>query len=148
MFFNLNKEINRSRIEINRLLGKRMSNIYLKVTTETFSKLWFSGFKKFATMSVLGGLQLTQILLNFKTSCCNLKSGVWKQNCMWLFYYFDFKRCYNLLKLKSPCILLNKNIKVNKKETQSKMEILHTILERRTLFFSSNKNWKLKVILW
>ena len=122
MFFNLDKEINRLRIEINRLLGKRMSNIYLKVTTETFSKLWCSGFKKFTTRSVLGGLQITQILLNFKTSCCNLKSGVWKENCMWLFYYFYFKRRYNLLKLKSPWILLNKNIKVNKKETKLEME--------------------------
>ena len=28
--------------EINRLLSKGMSNIYLKVTTETFSKLQFS----------------------------------------------------------------------------------------------------------
>ena len=30
----------------NRLLSKGMSNIYLKVTIETFSKLPFSGFKK------------------------------------------------------------------------------------------------------
>ena len=37
-----------------------MSNIYLKVTIETFSKLRFSGFRKL------------QISLNFKT-CCNLK---------------------------------------------------------------------------
>ena len=50
-----------------------MSNIYLKVAIETFSKLLFCGFKKFVTMSVFGELQLTQISLNFKTSCCNLK---------------------------------------------------------------------------
>ena len=42
--------------EINRLLSKGISNINLKVTIETFSKL-----------------QLTQISLNFKTFCCNLK---------------------------------------------------------------------------
>ena len=41
-----------------------MSNIYLKVTIETLSKLRFSGFGEF---------QLTQILFNFKTSCWNLK---------------------------------------------------------------------------
>ena len=45
-----------------------MSNIYLKVTIETFSKLRFSSFKKFATRSVFGELQLTlqlsRILLN------------------------------------------------------------------------------------
>ena len=41
---------------------------------------------------------------------------------MWLFYYFNFKRNYDILKSKSPCILLNKNIKFNKKETKSKLE--------------------------
>ena len=74
--------------------NKGMSNIYLKVTIETFSKLRFSGFKKFVTRSVFGELQLMQISL---------------QNCVWLFYYFNFERNYGLLKLKSPCILLNKN---------------------------------------
>ena len=75
MYFNLTKEINRLRQEINRLssnvfksimeinrlrkqidrlLSKRMSNIYLKVTIETFSKLLFSGFRTFVTRSVLG----------------------------------------------------------------------------------------------
>ena len=34
MFFNTTKEINRLRKEINRLLSKRMSNIYLNVTIE------------------------------------------------------------------------------------------------------------------
>ena len=34
MFFNSVKEINRLRKEINRLLGKEMSNIYLKVIIE------------------------------------------------------------------------------------------------------------------
>ena len=75
MFFNLIKEINRSlsnvfnsikeitnrlRKEINRLQSKGMSNIYLNVTIETFSKLRFSGF---VTRSVFGELQLTQISL-------------------------------------------------------------------------------------
>ena len=34
MFFNSIKEINRLRKEINRLLSKEMSNIYLKVTIQ------------------------------------------------------------------------------------------------------------------
>ena len=51
--FNSIKEIDRLRKEINRLLIKGMSNIYLKVTIETFSKLRFSLFKKFVTKSVL-----------------------------------------------------------------------------------------------
>ena len=50
-----------------------MSNVYVEVTTEAFSKLQFSGFKKFVTRSDFGELQLTQISLNFKTSWCNLK---------------------------------------------------------------------------
>ena len=50
-----------------------MSDIYLEVTIETFSKLRFSGFKKIVIRSVFGELQLTRISLNFKTSCCNLK---------------------------------------------------------------------------
>ena len=41
---------------------------------------------------------------------------------MWLFYYFNFERNYDVLKSKSPCILLNKNINFNKNETKSKME--------------------------
>ena len=48
------KEINRLRKEISRLLSKEMSNIYLKVTIETFSKLLFFTFKIFVTRSVLG----------------------------------------------------------------------------------------------
>ena len=59
---------------INRLLNKRMSIIYLKVTIETFSKCRFSGFKQFVTKSVFEELQLTQISLNFK-----LKNQRWSK---------------------------------------------------------------------
>ena len=41
---------------------------------------------------------------------------------MWLFYYFDFERNYDVLKSKSPCILLNSKINFNKNETESKIE--------------------------
>ena len=61
------------RKEVNRLLSKGMPNIYVKVIIETFSKLRFSGFKKLVTRLVFGELQLTQMSLNFKTFCCNLK---------------------------------------------------------------------------
>ena len=73
MFFKLIKEIKWLRKEINWLLSNGMSNIYLKVTAETFSKPRFYGFKKFATRSVLGSSKIGQISLNFKTSCCNSK---------------------------------------------------------------------------
>ena len=65
---------------------------------------------------------------------------------MWLFYYFNFERNYDVLKSKNPCILWNKNIIFNKNQKESK--IPHTVLERRTLCFSSYKNRKLKVKLW
>ena len=97
-----------------------MSNIYLKVTIETFSKLSFSRFKNFFTRSVFKELQLKQILMNFKNTCSNLKiSG---HICAWHFYYFNFERNYDVLKSKSLCILLNKNINFNKNKTESKME--------------------------
>ena len=64
--------------EIYRLISTRTSNIYLKVTAEKkrsrYPKLQFFKFKKvFSYRSVFGELQLTQILQNFQTSCCNLK---------------------------------------------------------------------------
>ena len=67
---------------------------------------------------------------------------------MWLFNYFNLETNYDVLKSKSPCILLNKNINFNKNETESKMEIPHTVLDQRTLCFSSHSNCKLKVKLW
>ena len=67
---------------------------------------------------------------------------------MWLFYYFDFKRNYDDIKSKGPCILLNKNINFNKNETDNrKWKITHTVLGRRRLCFSLYKNRKLKVKL-
>ena len=75
MFFNSIKKKNSLRKEIKTsLLSEGMSNIYLKFTIETFSKLLFSGFKEFVTKSVFGELQLTQKSLNFLTSCNNLKT--------------------------------------------------------------------------
>ena len=61
MFFNSDKEINRLRKETNRLFSKGITNIYLKVTIETLSKLRFSGFKKFVTRSVFVELHFTQL---------------------------------------------------------------------------------------
>ena len=52
--FNSSKETYRLRKEINRLLSKGMSNIYLKVTIETFSKLQFSGFKNLSPGQLWG----------------------------------------------------------------------------------------------
>ena len=43
-------------------------------------------------------------------------------NCGWLFYYFNFERNYDVLKLKTPFISLNQNINFNKNKMESKME--------------------------
>ena len=54
---------------------------------------------------------------------------------MWLFYYFNLERNYDVLKLKSPCILLNKNINFNKNEMKSKMENpTHSFRETKLVF--------------
>ena len=50
------------------------------------------------------------------------KPGVWEQKRAWLFYYFNFERNYDVLKSKTPCFLLNKNINFKKNEAESKME--------------------------
>ena len=60
-----------------------MSSIYLRVTIEKNSNIRFSKFKKFVTKSVFGELQLTQVSLNFHTSCCNLEtSGLGAKLCV------------------------------------------------------------------
>ena len=125
--------------EINRLLRKGTTNIYIKVTKVTFLKLRFSKFKKFVSTSVFGELQLTQTSLNFQTSCCNLRWEVWEQQCVWLFCYFNFERHYDVLKLNSPCFLFF----LNKNKVESKMGNPNP-----TLRFSSYKNRKSKLKLW
>ena len=78
-----------------------MSNICLKVTILTFSRFRFYVFKKFVSRSVFGEPQLTQISLNFKTSCCNLKiRGLGAKLCL-AFYYFNFESNYDVLKSES-----------------------------------------------
>ena len=61
---------------INRLISKGMSNIfYLKVTIEKNRRSKNFDFisLNFFSPVVFGELQLTQLSLNFKTSCCNIK---------------------------------------------------------------------------
>ena len=41
---------------------------------------------------------------------------------MWLSYYFNFERNYEVLKSKCPWILLNKNINFNQNQMESKMK--------------------------
>ena len=104
----------------------------------TFSKFRFSKFKKFVFRPVFEELQLTQISLNFKTSCYNLKIRGLVAKLLWIFYNFNFERKYDVLK--SPCILLNKNINFNKNGKS------HTQFLKDEL--NSYKNHKIKLKLW
>ena len=112
-----------------------------------FSKLRIFWVWKTCHQVSFGELQLTQISLNFKTSCWNFKTRCpGAKLCVWLSYYFNFERSYDVLNSKNPFVLLNKNINFNKKETKSK--IRQAFLERQTLCFSSCKNRNLKMKLW
>ena len=122
MLLNSIKEIKRLRKNINRLLSKGMSNIYLKKLLLTKINVRSSTCKKFITRSLFGELQLTQISWNFKISFRNLEIKNLGANCIRLFYYFNSERNFDVLKSKSPSILLNKNIKFDKNETESKMK--------------------------
>ena len=94
-------------------------------------KLRFSSFVtwtvtwKFVTWTVVsfGELQFMKISLNFKTSRCNLKiRGLATKLCVAFLLFFNFGRNYDVLRSKSPYILLNKNINFHENETESKME--------------------------
>ena len=73
---------------------------------------------------------------------------VWEQNCVWLFYLFNFKWNYDFLKSKTLCILLNKNSILIKTKRNWKWKFSHTSSETWTLCFRSFKNRKLTVKLW
>ena len=128
-----------------------MSNIYftLKIQKNCPSQNFsFLSLRKFATGSISGSSNSRRYRWMLKILVVTKTLEVWQQNCMWIFYYFNVERNYDVFKSKSPCILLNKNINFNKNATESKTENPHAVLERRTLSFSSYKNRKLKVKLW
>ena len=99
-----------------------MPNIYFKVTIEkNFLKRRFLNFLSLKNLSA-GQFLGSSNSLNFKTSCYNLKPrGLVAKLCV-AYIILIFERNYDVLKSKSACILLNKNINFNKNETESKME--------------------------
>ena len=97
--------------DINRLLSKRLSTIYLEVFIE---KKWRTQNSDFINLKSLSKLRVA-----------TYKSEVWEQNYMWLLYYlyyFYFERNNDVLKSKIVCFLLNKNINFSKNKTELKME--------------------------
>ena len=116
MFFNSIKEINR-------VISKRMSNIYLKATQNVHFKVLKSSSELSGQFFETSNLRRYHWI--FKLLVSTLKSEVldclgW--NCVWVSYYSYFERNYDVLKSKSPCFLLNKNIKFNKNDTELIME--------------------------
>ena len=112
MFFRLLKEITR-------LVSKGMSNIYLKVTIEKnwrFQNFDFLSLKDFPKGQFLRSSRSRKYWI-LKLLVETQKSEVWEQKCVWFFYYFNFEKNFDISKLKSLCILLNKNINLNKNKT-------------------------------
>ena len=73
-----------------------------------FNPLMSGGNKRSHILKQTSRTALTQIPLNFKTSCCNLKiRGLEAKLCV-AFVLFNFERNYDILMLKSPCFLLKK----------------------------------------
>ena len=83
----------------------------------------------FASWSVLGELQLTQISMNFQISFCSTNQRCGSKT-VWLFYYFYFARNYDVLRSRSLCFLLNKNISFKKTRRNREWKIPHSVLER------------------
>ena len=71
MLFTSIKEINRLRKELNGLLSKEMSNIYLKITIETFSNFYFLSLKLFFKIFVLS--QFTVYWIHFQNILQDIK---------------------------------------------------------------------------
>ena len=90
-----------------------MPNIFLKVTVE---KKWRT--QNFDFLSLKGSSPGHWI---YKLFVVTEKSEGWERNCVWL-YIFYFERNYDVLKSKSPCFLLKKNLKFNKNKKESKIE--------------------------
>ena len=107
--------------EINRLFNYR--NIKYLCKKYYGEKVNFLSLKLYLRVSFWEAPTHADII-EFLNSLLQLKSEVWEQNCKWLFYYFCFERDYDVLKSKIPCCFLNKNININKIETESKMENL------------------------
>ena len=122
--------------EVNRLVSKGMLKIHLNVAIE---KNWRSQNFDFLSLKNLSPGQ-------FLESC-------YSRRCHWIlklpvgtvvFYYFNFGRNYNVLKPKSPCILLNKNINFNKNETESKMKNLTHIFKETNLLLQLILEFQIK----
>ena len=114
-----------------------MSSIYVKVTAKKnwhFEDFDFLSLKNLSLGQFLGSSKWRRYHWILKLLVATENSEAWEQNTVLLFHYFNFERNYDILKSKSPFILLNKNINFNTNETESKMENpTHSIRETNRL---------------
>ena len=87
-----------------------------------YLKVHLYKFRNFVSKSAFGELQLTQISLNFLTSCCNLKiKGLWAKLCVAFLLSLFWNEIW-CVKVKKSMLFVEKNIKFSKNEMKSKME--------------------------
>ena len=116
----------------------------------TFSKLRFAKFNKFITRSVFGGVPTHTDIIKFSNILLQLKtrrSG--SETVCGFSTIFDSQRNYYVSEPKSQnafCWIKILTL-IKTKIKNQKCKIPQTVLERRTLCFSSYKNLKLKVKL-
>ena len=94
------------------------------------------GFNKVA-LQLSNSLEITEFsnfLLQLKNQRTDSKHG-------WLFYQFYFERDHDILKPKSPYFLLNKNINLNKKETDWNMENSTKPVQESRIKSKTVMNW-------
>ena len=94
-----------------------MSNIYLKITIEKnwrFQNFDFVSLKNWSSVQFFGAPTQADTI-EFENFWSQLKNQrLWEENCVWLFYYNNLEGNYDVLKSKSPCILLKKKFNIKK----------------------------------
>ena len=84
-----------------------MSNICFKITLEKnwpFQNFDFANLKNCSPGQFLGSSNSRRYHWMSKLLVATYKLEVWEQKGVWVFYYFNFERIYDVSKSKSPCI--------------------------------------------
>ena len=92
-----------------------MSKIYFKVTVEKkrcTQNFDFKSSKSLSPGQFLESSNSCRYHWVLKLLASTYKLVVLEQKCVRLFYYFNFERNYDALKLNGPCFLLNKKNKL------------------------------------
>ena len=81
-----------------------------------------TSIKKFVFRLVFGGFRPTPGTIAFSNFLLQLKNHRYGNKTVWLFYYLNFERNYDVLKTKSSCFLSIKNKKFN--DTHKKNSVI------------------------